>query len=64
MKNTFEGIVAVIGVIAIIALMCNPIMTGLFLVKVIEFIVILAVVNIITRALTGKSLSELLKSDK
>ena len=61
-KNSYDGIVALIGVIVVIALMCNPILTGYVLVKMIELGVIMIVVNIGTRLLTGKTLLELLRS--
>ena len=57
-----EGFVLLAGIIAVIAMMLNPILTGWFLIKIIELIVILFVVNIATRAFTGKTLVQLLRS--
>ena len=62
MRNTYEGLVALVGVILAIALMSNPLLTGYALVKLIELALVMVVVNMITRFFTGKSLVELLRS--
>ena len=61
-KNSFDAIVALIGIIAVVAMMCNPLMTGWFAVKLIEFVIIMAVVNFGCRALTKKNLVDLIRS--
>ena len=61
-NRSFNAFVALCGIVAVIAMMCNPLLTGWFLVKVIEFIIIITVVNFATRAVTGKGLIELIRS--
>ena len=61
-NRSFDAFVALAGVIAVLALMCNPLLTGYFLVKLIEFGLIMAVVNFGCRVLTGKRLIDLIRS--
>lgn len=58
----FDAFVALGGIIAVIALMSNPLLTGYVLVKVIEFALVMAVVNFGCRILTGKRLIDLIRS--
>ena len=61
-KNSYDGIVCLIGIVMVIALMFNPLLTGYVLVKLIELAIIIFVVNIGTRLLTGKTLLQLWRS--
>ena len=61
-KNSYDGIVCLVGIIVVIALMFNPLLTGYVLIKIIELGIIVFVVNIGTRILTGKTLLGLWRS--
>lgn len=61
-NRSFDAFVMLAGVIAVIALMSNPLLTGYVLVKAIEFALVMAVVNFGCRVLTGKRLIDLIRS--
>lgn len=61
-NRSFDAFICLAGIIVVIALLCNPLLTGYVLVKMIEFGLIMAVVNCGCRMLTGRKLVDLIRS--